>query len=172
MATNGRTRNLSDEERQRRSELARKLHNQVVDPSTGRRAFGGPQPGSGRPRKPRAAEVLAEEARKNQDLIVAAFKDALSPNQPVAVRVRAAERWIKIEHDEAALQNVENRELASLSQEELVDIVAAGFVRLAGTSALDSTLSSITGSRVIEGEVVEYDDTEVIEIGDDPPAAA
>lgn len=115
--------------------------------------------------------MLAEEARKHQDLIVAAFKDALDSKQPVSVRVRAAERWIKIEHDEAALQYAENKELGSLSQEELVDIVAASFVRLAGTSALDGALASIVGQTVIEGEVIDDADTEVIEVGDPPTAA-
>lgn len=146
--------NLSDEERERRRQLARELHAQV-DPDTGRRRFGGSQPGSGRPRKVRAAELVAEEAQKEARNIAKVLKEAIEPNQPITVRVAAAKQWIEIENKEAELQLKEDRELRDLSHEELVARVSAMFITLQDSGQLDPELSSITGQEVVNGTVRE-----------------
>lgn len=71
----------------------------------------GPQFGKlgGRPRKPRAAEVVAEHARKEADRIIGALDDALDEEQPIRVRMEAAQAFIRIEKDEASLQLDEDR---------------------------------------------------------------
>ena len=149
---------ITEEERQRRSELAKELHSKVVDPETGRRAFGGRQPGAGRPRKIRAAELVAEEAKKNADKIVAAFKDSLDVNQPPSVRLTAAREWLSIENKEAELQLKEEKEYHNYSDEELALKDSEGMLRLNSTGALDQLLGEATDATVVNGEIVDDDE--------------
>jgi hypothetical protein len=111
-------RELSLEERQRRSELARRLH------SEGK--FGGKEYGrlGGRPRKPRATELVAEEARNSAHELVDAFKDALDPANHPQVRVRAATEWLNIEAKEEELRMKEERQLEGLHRDALIARVA------------------------------------------------
>lgn len=150
--------NLSDEERQRRSELARQLHNQVVDPETGRRAFGGRQPGAGRPRKVRAAELVAEEAKKSAKEIVQALKDSLDPSNSISVRLQGARQWLEIENKEAALQLAEEKEFHAYSDDELALKLAQTFMELNSMGALDQALGELTDGTVINGEMVDDDE--------------
>lgn len=146
---------VSDEERARRSELAKQLHSKVVDPTTGRRAFGGRQPGAGRPRRVRAAELVAEEAKKSATEIVSALKDALDAGNPASIRVNAAKTWLEIENREADLQLKEDRDFATLSDEELAMRVAEGFMRLSSSGAFDEVLSaSVDDEVIVEGGMV------------------
>lgn len=148
--------NISDEERQRRSELAKQLHAQVVDPETGRRAFGGRQPGAGRPRKVRAAELVAEEAKKSAKEIVEALKDSLKPENPMSIRLQGARQWLEIENKEAALQLAEEKEWHAYSDEELALRLAKTFMELNGMGALDEALSELSdGGTVVNGEIVD-----------------
>jgi hypothetical protein len=121
---------ITEEERERRRQWALENNKEVIDPKTGRRRFGGPQPNSGRPRKIRAAEIVAEEATKNARQIVAALVDALDPEQPIKVRIEAAQKWLDIENKESALQLKEDKEWANLSEEELAKRITASFARM------------------------------------------
>lgn len=134
------------------------MNAEIIDPSTGRRKFGGPQPGSGRPRKPRAAEHVAEEARKEAAKIAQAFKDAIDPSQPIGVRVHAAKTWLEIENKESELTLREDRELRDMSQEELAQLVASRFTQLVSSGALDPELSSLHGVTVQNGDVIDLDE--------------
>jgi hypothetical protein len=51
----------------------------------------------GRPRRPRVRELVAEEAVRQADHIVATFLDAISPDQRIDVRLKAAIEWLNIE---------------------------------------------------------------------------
>jgi hypothetical protein len=98
---------LEPEDRERRRKLSNKAkerHAQVADPQTGRRVFGGPQPGSGRPRKKRVAEAVAEKATEEQERVVNALFSGLKKSNDPKVRVATAEKIIKIEHKERELQ--------------------------------------------------------------------
>jgi hypothetical protein len=152
---------VSEEDRQRRRELALRLNSEVVDPETGRRKFGGPQPGAGRPRKKRAAEIVADEARKEANKIIAALKDSLDPMNPASVRLQGAKQWLDIENKEAALQlqeDREDRELQKMDQDELLERVGEAFVRLASAGALDNVLTNQLGIGEDEPLEVEYEE--------------
>jgi hypothetical protein len=148
------TYNLSPEERERRRTLAKSLVAQGK--------LGGKQPGSGRPRKKRAAELVAEEAQKEAGKIVAAFKDALDPKQPTSIRLAAAKEWLSVEHKEDQLQLLEDRGFQKLDHDELVDRVVTTFMRFANAGVLDNALVSRLGPDVIEHEEV-LDDVEGID---------
>lgn len=149
--------NLTDEERQRRSELAKQLHAQVVDPDTGQRAFGGRQPGAGRPRKIRAAELVAEEAKKSASDIVAALKRSIDPKQPASIQLQGARQWLEIENKEAALQLQEEKEYHKFSDEELAYQLAQKFMELNAKGALDGAISEMSDGEIIEGDFVDVD---------------
>src|SRR4051812_44873671 len=80
------------------SEQAKARHQEVVDPSTGQRAFGGPQPGSGRPRKPTISEQVVElaEGKENKRLLRSLFSGLDPQKNSPAQRVRTAKEIIKI----------------------------------------------------------------------------
>jgi hypothetical protein len=119
---------ISDEERARRSELARRLH------AEGK--FGGPQPGSGRPRKRRAAEIVAEEAAAEAQAIVKVFKDAIDPGAPLHLRLQGARDWLTLEQREAALQMAEEKALEGMHRDQLVAELASRLGRLIDAEAI------------------------------------
>jgi hypothetical protein len=47
--------------------------------------FGGPQPGAGRPRKPRVVDVIRERIEQDMEPVIAALVDALSADRGVVV---------------------------------------------------------------------------------------
>src|SRR5262245_8613930 len=103
---------LTDAERKRRSDRAKELVEQGK--------IGGPRPGSGRPRKVRAAEIVAEKARANADKIAQAYIDALDPAKPDAIRLQAARDWLGVENKEGELTRKEEKDLDSMNKNELV----------------------------------------------------
>lgn len=109
---------------------ARAKHEEIVDPATGRRAFGGPQPGSGRKPKKRVAEKIAELAQgeRQKEVIDALFSGLDKKNSP-AVRAATASKIISVEHQERELQLKED-EFQGMPKDELKRLVAAGFMRM------------------------------------------
>lgn len=68
----------------RMSILAHIKHQQVVDPETGRRAFGGPQPGGGPHKNKRIGQALLDEAQsRHREIINAAFAPLGPGNTPM-----------------------------------------------------------------------------------------
>lgn len=137
-------RQLSEEERERRSALARRLHQE------GR--FGGAEYGKlgGRPRKKRASEIVADEAKENAQKIVNAFLDALDEEKHIDTRVRAAKQWIEIEQREEALQMEEEKSLEGLRRDQLVRMTVEKLSKLAERGVLPQQVL-----HVIEGEAEE-----------------
>jgi hypothetical protein len=84
----------------------------------------------GRPRTPRASEIAAREAQEHAEEIVAAFRDALHPSQPIMVRIRAAVAWLNLERKEDARVNASMSSFALASREELVALIM-GYVNSA-----------------------------------------
>jgi hypothetical protein len=87
--------------------------------------FGGAKYGrmGGRPRTPRASEIAAREAQEHAEEIVAAFRDALHPSQPIQVRLRAAVEWLKIERQGVAEKIGASEDLSLATEEELVNFI-------------------------------------------------
>lgn len=125
MASEYYRRRLTDEQRQAKSELAKKMHEEVViDPVTGqeRRKFGGPQPRSGRPRKPRPTEVMAALA---SDQGIAYFQrlDDIAINHPSAnASIAAIKEILGIVETERRIEQQEQERLERLQRDELIFI--------------------------------------------------
>lgn len=67
----------------------------------GSRRFGGVQPGSGRPRKPRAIDVLKEKVEEQIDTVIAPYFDALASDDQ-DLRLKAADRLLDRSYGKAA----------------------------------------------------------------------
>lgn len=121
--------NLTDAERKRRSELAKQLH-QRRDPVTGRPLLGGPQPGSGRPRKRRATEILNEKVEDNAEAIWDRLFNLMMHGKEMSSLV-AIRQMMDIANREVDIQMAEDKSLENTSTEELVELVASRMARLA-----------------------------------------
>src|SRR3989304_2804822 len=128
---------ISESERERRRDLVRKMHDEVIDQETGRRKFGGPQPGSGRPRVTTATELAAEEAAKHKDAIVQVFKDAIDPNNHISARLKGATEWIALEHKQMERDERDEDRLRRAKREELIDVIAFRLARAVSVGAID-----------------------------------
>jgi hypothetical protein len=110
--------------------IAKARHAQVADPTTGRRVFGGVQPGSGRKSKKRAAEAIAELAQgTRQKEVIDALFSGLDKGNSAAVRVATANKIVAIEREERELQLKED-EFDGQPKEELKGIVLKGLMRM------------------------------------------
>ena len=89
----------------------------------------GPQFGAkgGRPRKKRATEMAAEKARAHADQITKVFLDGIDEEQPMRMRLAAANSWLGIEQEEAKLQLQEEKhdlDLENASRDDLIGFLA------------------------------------------------
>lgn len=108
--------------------------------------IGGARPGSGRPRKKRASEIVAERAVEEADNIVSAFSDALKDHNPASVRIKAAESWLKIEHDETKLKMEEERHVDEMKTNEIIELVVNKLGKLVNAGVLPD---------IIDGQAVD-----------------
>ncbi len=109
---------------------------QEVDPVTGERSFGGPQRGSGRPRKDRAIHRLMEELQGDlQDDLVNAIKAGLSKKAGIHTRVKTAKIVYDLEREERKLQIAEEQH-AEKTEEELREYLAEKLAKLQARGAL------------------------------------
>lgn len=122
MATGNGGSRLSPEERERRRQQALQLHQEIVVDENGveRRKFGGPQPGSGRPRK-RAAQAVSEAAIRHSSEVAQALVDGLKENNHPSVRINAARTLIEIERDERKLELQEQAAERQMNRDEAAD---------------------------------------------------
>jgi hypothetical protein len=106
---------LSDEERKRRSELAKKQHEAGV--------FGGKQEGAGRPKNKRASEIVAEGIKDDAQKILTALRAALKSDSD-ATKLKAALAMIDIENKETELRiKEEQRAYDNLDRQQLLNLV-------------------------------------------------
>lgn len=116
--------------------------------------FGGPNRGQGRPREPRAAEVIAEALREEPRVkkMIAALDRALTKKAGVRANLDAVKLGLDIERGEKTLQIQEEAHEDKLgnTREELLGTLFE-LVERPGVSA------------AIEGEATEITDAEVIE---------
>lgn len=151
-------------ERERRRQLsikAKERHGQVVDSSTDQRVFGGPQPGSGRPRKATIAEQVVEmaEGKKNKQLLKALFS-GLDPNKNTpAQRVRTAEKIIKITQKQKELE-IRELDFKDDPREALIAFIAPALAKAIKNGKLQE-LADVLGlgddENTVEGTVVGED---------------
>lgn len=147
---------LEQGERERRRKLsiaAKERHNEIVDPETGRRKFGGPQPGSGRPRKKRAAEAIAERAQQEHDKVARAIFSGLDPRNSPSVRVNTATKIIDIERKERELQLRES-ELDGKTDEEITELLINKLAEWTEAGKLPDP-GDLSSEPFVEGTVVE-----------------
>jgi hypothetical protein len=118
---------LSDEERKRRSDQAKRLVAQGK--------FGGKQPGSGRPRKKRASELVAERVSQHATEIWNELWD-LRNDKSSAIRLKALVEMLDIEERERGVQVEEQKQLENKSRDELLTYVLEMRSSLQGQGAL------------------------------------
>lgn len=137
----------SEEERKRRSEQAKKNH-QIVDPVTGKRKFGGPQPGSGRPRKRRLTEALNEKIEGQADNMFHELKSIMTDSKSESNKLRAIQVMLDVAVEESKFQQQEKKDLDSMSNEDLINLIESGVGKLSENGELnfdfDSTAEEIT----------------------------
>jgi hypothetical protein len=106
---------ITEEERKRRSELAKKMHKDGV--------FGGAGKGQGRKKKETANEKASREAARNSQKIVDAIIDALENGKP-GEKLKAAQLWLEIEAREIDRKvKQEHSQLESASKDELIKFI-------------------------------------------------
>lgn len=156
MAEQKRKKNMSPEAREKLSRLAKERH--------ARGEFGGREFGKlgGRPKKDRAAARVAAAAQDDSQAraIISVFKDAIQPDQPMSIRIKAAEAWLGIEREEAKIVLQEaDADATQRSRDELISIL--GKKLTAGPTAqilrrqLEPETGIVDAEVVIEGQVVE-----------------
>jgi len=119
---------LTEKERARRSELAKRMNEEGK--------FGGAGHGQGRKKKVSANEKAAQEAARNGQKIVDAILHSLENGKP-GERLKAAQLWLEIEArelDRAAKTN--QSELESASKDELIKFIVGKMAELK-TSGLE-----------------------------------
>lgn len=130
---------ISQEESERRREVALRLHGEViVDPQTGeeRRRFGGPQPGSGRPRKKRAADLILEKIEKDPERVALALWENLADTVPAHIRLQAAGKVLEIEQKAFEDELREAEQLAKMERGDLVSLVLERLEKLADAGVI------------------------------------
>lgn len=138
---------LSDEERKRRSELAKSMHK--------RGKFGGVQKGSGRPRKQRAQEIVAEKIREEADAIFASLKQALKSDAP-SVKLKAALAMLDIETKEQELKiKEETRQFENLGKEKMLELISERI------KSLKEQGIDLTALDIIEGSAIEVESKQI-----------
>lgn len=110
-----------------RSERAKALHAQGK--------FGGPQPGSGRPRKKRASEVIAEqvadEAQLFYDRLITIARSGNDTNAMTAIN-----NLLKIEEVEQVRKDKDKERVEDMARDELLILVATKIQELAESGAI------------------------------------
>jgi hypothetical protein len=113
----------------KQSILATLRHQLPAQDGSGRRMFGGPQPGAGR-KKAELGNTLVDEANKRHDEIMNALFAPLSPGNPVMDRHKAANNILReVRKDREADMRAD--ELERASKEELVKEAAAILAEMA-----------------------------------------
>jgi hypothetical protein len=136
--------NLTDEERQRRSEQALELHAQGK--------LGGAEFGrlGGRPRKPRANETIAElTAAQGKEIFARLFQIVQEGKDSDSIK--SAVELLKSEELERKIQEQQEVKVELLKRDELLEMVANGFRELESAGILPG---------IIDGFAVEASDAE------------
>jgi hypothetical protein len=147
-------RHVSQEGRERLSQLAKQRHAE----EGGFKSKDGKIGKKRKPSKKRIAKQVAEAAleKKNAAMILDVFKDGVHSSQPIHIRLKAAEAWLKVEGGEAqlALREADSDGLKK-GREELLSILSEKLTSGHSANMLRRSLEEgvIEGvGHVIEGE--------------------
>lgn len=164
---------LDDEHRERKRQhsiraaiQAKQQHEIVVDPGSGQRLFGGPQPGSGRPRRQRVSQFIIELAETTKQRSIAnAMFSGLDADDP-RVRVSTAEKIAKLGIKERELQMAED-EFEGKPREQILKLLAPilakmsakgqlpELAKLMGLSNGDGVPQLVSGHEDVDGSATE-----------------
>jgi hypothetical protein len=150
------TRHVTMAARQRLSELAKARHAAggfVASGNGGKRK-------SKKPSKARVAQLVADAARekKTAQQIIDVFKDGISPNQPITIRLKAAEAWIGIEHKEGTLGlKEEATQSEAMDRETALAFLAERLTSGHAASVLRNHMKQLEQVTIPDAEVVEDD---------------
>lgn len=149
-----RTYTMTDAERQRRSEQAKRMHAQGL--------IGGPGRGQGRKPKIRASGYISDKASQQttRKKLWRALAAGLDESQPISIRAKSALAILKVEHDEAELALKEEVAYDAMSQNELLDSI----VGILGKAFAQGVPLSLP----IDGEAEEIDE-EIVDVPELPP---
>lgn len=152
--------NISPEAREKLSRLAKERVEKGV--------MGGAKFGKkgGRPRKPRASQEIAEEARKHAQEIVQVFKDGIDPDRPMGTRLKAAELWLGVEEKEAKIQLQEEKQDEQLERDEIIKRLADGLLKGAVGAAMRQEVIRVPN----QADDEEIEEAEVVNSNGDSPA--
>lgn len=135
---------LTDEEREARRQRALALH------ADGK--FGGAQPGSGRPRKKRASEVVAEsvaaEGQLIYDTLIEIVRSGTDSN-----KMSAAKTLMEIEEKEAQRSDREDDKIEEMHRDQLLLMVASKLEALSDRGLIPGF------AEVVDGYAVEVEDS-------------
>lgn len=133
---------LSDEERRRRSEQARRLH---AEGKLGGREFGKL---GGRPKRKRASELLAEKVADHaQEIWDGLYR--LTSDKSSAVQLKALLSLLEIEERERVVKDEEDRALEQMRRDELQAHVMEMLERMGAAGLLPETLDG----EIVQGEL-------------------
>jgi hypothetical protein len=154
-----RSKNMSPENRQKLSELAKERHRTGVwGPQKSRtpEAIAKAAETRRKNRKKTAADHVAESAAQHAADIVAVFQAAIDSGQPMGTRLKAAQAWLDVEQENRKLDIKEEAEDAKQhSRDELIAILAEKLTAGPAAELLRKQLESEVG--VIDAEVVAED---------------
>lgn len=154
--------NIDESESKRRSELAKQLHERR-DPITGRRLFGGHQPGAGRPKKRRATEVINEKIEANALDYWQRLHDIAMSKKADAISIQAINQIIMIANKETDIQTREDRSLDKVGTEELIEIVSSRVARLAESGKLQVADYEASAEEYTDSELAELNEGSFVE---------
>src|SRR5690606_29979822 len=147
------------EAREKLSQLAKKRH------AEGR--FGGPKFGrmgalARKQNRVSRRVVAAAQEEETAKASINVFRDAISPDQPISIRLRAAEAWMNVEREEMKLQLQEDESAhRQHSREELINILSQKLTSGLSAQILRRQIESETG--VTDADVVDAD-VEVVDV--------
>ncbi len=147
---------ISPEARERLSRLAKERH--------ARGELGGPENGrkgglAKAERQRRASTAVAEAARRPETSrkIIKVFEDAVADTQPIAIRMKAASEWVKIDQSEGKLEIAEQEaDSRERSREELLEVLSEKLTSGAASALLRQALGAGDDDEdVVDAEVVD-----------------
>jgi hypothetical protein len=154
---------ISPEAREKLSRLAKERHasGKFGDPRVTGAMGGRPQGGSKKKQRITKRVAEAAEEEKNANAIINVFKDAIHPNQPISVRLKAAETWARLAGEQYKQEAAEVAQTADVkTREELIEILRGKLSAGPVASILQKQIESETG--IVDAEVVH----EEVERGD------
>lgn len=148
-------RQVSPEGKERLSELATRRHQQggFQKSSDGKIKTRGEGKKTKERKRVSARVAAAAREKKTAQNIIDVFKDGISPTQPMAIRLKAAEAWIKVEQEDIKLQLKEaSTESERFDRSKALEILSKSLTSGHSALLLKRELAERTG---IDPDVIE-----------------